>query len=65
MKQSRTLMSRLAAANYMGTKPNAPTVWAASRCYDPSYVKVGRRVMYRTSDVETFIADNVKGADHV
>lgn len=41
--------------------PGLTVRWLARRRWEhmpPSYVKAGKRVLYRTSDIERFLADN-------
>lgn len=54
------LLSRNEAAQYLGIKPQTLAVWASTKRYDLSYVKVGRCVKYRQSDLDAFISANRK-----
>ncbi len=44
------------AAEYLGVKPNTLAVWRTTGRYSLPYVKVGRLVRYRKSDLDRFIA---------
>jgi excisionase family DNA binding protein len=62
---NNALLTRDAAAERLGIKPSTLAVWATTQRYDLPYVKIGRSVRYRFSDIEAFIAANVKGAQNV
>lgn len=49
------LLDRPEAADYLGVKTTTLENWAATRRYPLPFVKVGRRVKYRVSDLEAFI----------
>jgi len=49
------LVSPEQAAKYLGTTPGTLAVWRCNRRYDLPYVKVGKSVRYRQSDLERFI----------
>jgi hypothetical protein len=59
------LMSREAAASYLGVQPQTLACWASSKRVQIPYVKIGRRVMYRRIDLDAFCAANVVGATKV
>ena len=48
-------LTRSQAANYLGVSPGTLEVWASTGRYNLPYVKVGRRVFYRRSDLEAFL----------
>lgn len=50
------LLTRDQAAQYLGVTPNTLAVWACTHRYDLPFVKIGRLVKYRRSDLESFIA---------
>ncbi len=54
-KTKSSLMSRKQAASYLGISPQTLSVWACEGRYKLPYIKVGRRVMYRFSDLEDFL----------
>jgi predicted DNA-binding transcriptional regulator AlpA len=43
-------------ANQLRIAPETLAVWRCTKRYDLPWVKVGRRVFYRQSDIEAFIA---------
>ncbi len=43
------------AANYLGIKPHTLEVWRTSGRYGLPFVKVGRRVKYRRTDLDHFL----------
>jgi excisionase family DNA binding protein len=49
------LVSRAEAARLLGVKVGTLEVWASTGRYDLPFVKVGRLVRYRMSDLEAFI----------
>lgn len=49
------LLTRPEAAKYLGIKPQTLSVWACTKRYPLPFVKVGRSVRYRVSDLEKFI----------
>lgn len=57
------LWSRQEAAFHLGVKPETLAKCASTQRYDLPYVKVGSRAMYRRSDLDAYIARNVRGAD--
>jgi len=50
------LLTRKQAADYLGVADGTLEVWATTKRYDLSYIKIGRLVKYRLSDLEAFIA---------
>ncbi|MBS2007156.1 MAG: helix-turn-helix domain-containing protein [Cyanobacteria bacterium SZAS TMP-1] len=59
---SSELLSRSEAASYLGVAKQTLAIWACTMRYDLPYVKVGRLVRYRKSDLDQFIAKNLRGA---
>lgn len=55
------LVSRQAAADYLGIKATTLACWASNKRYSLPMIKVGRCVRYRKSDLDTFIAENTIG----
>jgi excisionase family DNA binding protein len=49
------LLTRREAAAYLGVTPETLAVWASTRRYPLSFVKIGRLAKYRKSDLDTFI----------
>lgn len=57
------LRSREEAARFLGVAPQTLSCWASSGRYPLPYVKIGRRAMYRQSDLDAFIERNVVGGE--
>lgn len=49
------LLNRTQAAEYLGVTAATLAVWACTKRYKLPFVKIGRLVKYRRSDLETFI----------
>ena len=50
------------AANYLGLKGHTLEVWRVTGRYGLPYVRVGRRVKYKRSDLDRFLAARTVGA---
>ena len=50
------LMSREQAAQYLGLKVQTLAAWATGNRYGLPYIRVGRRIMYRQTDLDGFLA---------
>lgn len=50
-------LDRSQAAEYLGVKESTLAAWASSGRYDLPMVKVGRRVRYRTTDLDRWMAE--------
>ncbi len=50
------LLSEAQAAEMLNVKPGTLSVWRCTRRYSLRYVKVGRYVRYRQSDIDAFLA---------
>jgi excisionase family DNA binding protein len=53
-------LSNQEAASYLGLKPQTLDVWRSSGRYSLPFVKIGRRVFYRKSDLEAFIESRIQ-----
>ena len=53
--QGTQLVERSEAAKILGVATQTLAVWASTKRYALPYVKIGRRVKYRLSDLEAFI----------
>lgn len=49
------LLTRQEAAEYLGITSRTLAVWACVKRYNLPYVKIGRLVKYRRSDLDDFI----------
>ena len=50
-----TLLTRKEAAAILGTTEGTLAVWASNKRYSLPYVKIGRLVKYKLSDLNAFI----------
>ncbi|MBD5801789.1 Helix-turn-helix domain protein [Azoarcus sp. Aa7] len=53
------LLNRDEAAAALGVRPQTLACWASNGRYALPFVKIGRRVMYRLSDIQAFIEANL------
>lgn len=58
--ESGVLLTTQEAAIKLKIKPSTLAVWRSTKRYGLSYVKCGRLVRYRMSDIETFIRERLK-----
>lgn len=56
------LLSRKEAAAYLGVAEQTLAIWKCTKRYDLPYVKIGKLVKYKKSDLDAFIARNVQRA---
>ncbi len=56
------LLTPQTVSKLLGVTQHTLAVWRCSKRYPLPYVKVGGLVRYRASDVEAFIASNLKDA---
>lgn len=59
------LLSRKEAAAYLGVAEQTLAIWKCTKRYDLPYVKIGKLVKYKKSDLDAFIARNVQSAQPV
>lgn len=52
------LLTRKEAADFLSTTDGTLAVWASTKRYKLSYVKLGRSVRYRMSDLIKFLEEN-------
>ncbi|ELF6481520.1 helix-turn-helix domain-containing protein [Vibrio fluvialis] len=67
---TKSRFTRKQAAEYLGVTDGTLAVWASTGRYQLPFVKVGRKVFYRQSDLDAFVESNVltqtrQGAAHV
>ena len=55
------LLSRKEAAKYLGCTAGTLAIWKCTKRYPLPYVKIGRNVRYRLSDLMDFIENNTIG----
>jgi len=56
---STKILNRKEAAEFLGLQENTLAVWATTKRYKLPYIKVGRLVKYRLSDLQAFLENNV------
>lgn len=57
----RELVSRKEAADILNVQPQTLAKWASAQRYDLPYIKVGKAVRYRRSDLRAFMDRNTVG----
>ena len=55
MSEQSVLLTRSEAAKYMGITPGTLAVWACEKRYPLPYIKVGRAVRYRQTDLDQWL----------
>lgn len=60
---TQKLMSPEEAAIYLGTSPNTLACWRSSGRYGLPFIKIGRMVKYRESDLQAFIEKRTRGSE--
>ena len=53
-------LSRIEAAEYLGCKEGTLAIWKCTKRYNLPYVKIGRNIRYRLSDLMEFVENNLK-----
>ena len=59
--ESDKLLNGHEAASLLGITYHTLAVWKSAKRYNVPYVKIGRLVKYRRSELERFIRDNSAG----
>ncbi len=59
------LLTTEEAAEFLGLAAPTLVVWRSVRRYDLRFVRVGRRIRYRLSDLEEWITSRTEGGDAV
>jgi excisionase family DNA binding protein len=59
----RELVSRKEAADILDVQPQTLAKWASVQRYDLPYIRVGKAVRYRRSDLQKFLERNTVGAN--
>jgi excisionase family DNA binding protein len=57
------LLSRKEAAAYLGIAEQTLAIWHCAKRYDLPCAKIGRLVRYRKSDLDSFIARNMRNVE--
>jgi excisionase family DNA binding protein len=63
VETTKRLLTPTQAAEMLGVNEQTLAVWRSQGRYDLPYVRVGRCVRYKLSDVEQWIAMNTVGRD--
>ncbi|MDZ4145690.1 MAG: helix-turn-helix domain-containing protein [Burkholderiales bacterium] len=56
------LRNEVESAQFLGVKPTTLQIWRCTKRYPLPYIKVGRLVRYRQSDLEAFLNLRTQGA---
>lgn len=56
-KPQRVLFNQDQAAEYLGLKPETLATWRSTQRYHLPFIRVGRAVRYRLSDLESFLEE--------
>lgn len=54
------LITRKEAADYLGVKEGTLAIWACTNRYNLPYIKMGRLVKYRLTDLDAFIESRIQ-----
>jgi excisionase family DNA binding protein len=57
----RELLTTQEAADFLGISPGSLEVWRSTKRYAIPYIKCGRLVRYRRSDLEAWLASRTVG----
>jgi len=60
VQRSRELMDEAEAADFLSISPGTLSVWRSTGRYAVPFVKVGRRVRYRRSDLEVWLQSRTR-----
>jgi excisionase family DNA binding protein len=55
------LRNEAEASEFLGVKPTTLQIWRCTKRYPLPYVKVGRLVRYRQSDLDAFLTSRTQG----
>ena len=53
----QALLTEAQTASFLGLRPQTLAVWRCTHRYRLKYIRVGRAIRYRATDVERFLAD--------
>jgi len=60
IQTSRELLNEAAAARHLGVSDGTLAVWRSTGRYSLPFIKVGRKVRYRLSDLEAWLAERTR-----
>ena len=55
------LLSEVEAAQFLGVKPTTLQVWRCTKRYPLPFIKIGRLVRYRQSNLDAFLVLRTRG----
>jgi excisionase family DNA binding protein len=58
--QAPEFMDTQTAANYLGLKPQTLSAWRCSGRYCLPFLKMGRKVLYKKTDVDTWMCSRTR-----
>jgi excisionase family DNA binding protein len=58
--QAPEFMDTQTAANYLGLKPQTLSAWRCSGRYRLPFLKVGRKVLYKKTDIDAWIGSRTR-----
>ena len=61
LREAQALRDEAFAAEYIGVKPGTLQVWRSTKRYPLPYLKIGRLVRYRQSDLDAFLKARTVG----
>jgi hypothetical protein len=64
MMNEQQLLDPIKAAKYLGVTAGTLAVWRSTGRYTLPFVKIGRKVMYRDTDLNAFINERTKLHTH-
>lgn len=62
-QDDNSLLTRLQAAKYLRLSPATLATWASTHRHDIPYIKLGRSVRYRKSDLDQYLSHNTHRVD--
>jgi excisionase family DNA binding protein len=63
-RNGQSMLTAAEAAGYLGIKVQTLSTWRCTRRYHLPFVRVGRAIRYRLSDLEKFISARTVGGLH-
>ena len=60
IKEARELLDENHAAAYLDVKPETLSVWRSTGRYELPFVKIGRNVRYRRSELDAWLASRTR-----
>jgi excisionase family DNA binding protein len=62
VKPQSNLLDTVAAAEYLGVAPRSLEVWRCVKRHSIPYIRVGRLIKYRQSDLDAWLESRTVGA---